>query len=79
MTEERWKQVRNLPEVPEDVWFSFYRENGGVLEFNEFWEVFSKMLAIEPIIHCNDNIARKVSLKSSLDRLYSYYNKKFAL
>lgn len=78
MTRQRWQNIRNLKEIPLDVWFEYYKENGGFIsDIEEFKNVFYIMLSKEITIKNSKGEYVSVNLRTSLNRLYEYYNNKF--
>jgi len=76
MTQQRWESVRALREVPMDVWFEYYQENGGVLQRDQFDRLFPEMLKAG-MIRTTKGLLVSISLNTAINRLYDYYNKKF--
>lgn len=78
MTAQRWEQIRNLKEVPVDVWHEYYLEVGGYIQDREmFWQIFADLLASNSYIRNSKGTLVRLTLNTALRRLYDYYNQKF--
>jgi hypothetical protein len=78
MTKERFIEVTKMPEVPMDVWFEYYKDRGGVLDFEEFKKVFTTFLWNESIVTVR-GVQKHITLRSALNNFYQYYKTKFNL
>jgi len=77
MTKQRWEQVRELEELPMEIFWEYYQERGGKLkDFSTFRNVFEKAITQGMRIVTPDKV-RVVTLNSALGNVYSYYNNKF--
>lgn len=76
MTKDEWLETRKKPEIPMDVWFSFYKEKGGKADRNFFEEMFARAIFQEPIFV---KLGKKVTFASCLRNLFNYYNTKFGV
>lgn len=79
MTKEEWQQVREQPQISRDVWFSFYKEKGGVLDnIDDFWRTF-RTVVDNKMIFINDTGQRQVTLDSAMKNMFTYYDTKFGI
>lgn len=76
MTKEQWLLTREKPEIPMDVWFSFYKEKGGIADVSLFEKMFTNAIFQEPVFL---RIQKKVTFASCLNKLFTHYNEKFGL
>lgn len=78
MTKQRWEAIKNLKEIPMDVWFEYYIENGGkVNNLLVFTHLFTRILFADDLVRNSTGRLVDVNFKTALNRLYSYYNDKF--
>lgn len=78
MTKQEWLKIRTLKEIPKQIWFSFYREKGGIIDnLEDFWKAFVEILSTQMMIF--PQTQKRLTFKSALNQLYSYYNSKFEL
>lgn len=79
MTKDRWQVVKNLQEVPMDVWFDYYKENGGKSDDMVAFEVaFSNMVMGRGIVENSKGHIVYINFNTALSRLYEFYNNKFS-
>lgn len=76
MTKEQWLLTREKPEIPMDVWFSFYKEKGGVADMHLFEQMFVNGIFQKPVFV---KLGKQVTFASCLNNLFAHYNKKFNL
>ncbi len=75
MTKDRWQVVRNLQEVPMDVWFEYYKEKGGATAAQDVFEkAFVNFIAVKFLA---PNGWVYPNFRGALNRLYKFYNEKF--
>ncbi len=61
-----------------DVWFEYYRENGGYLEDIDMFErFFVKMATERPIFTKPDGSHITANYETAVHRLFWYYDQKF--
>ncbi len=78
MTAQRWEHVRTLKEVPIDVWFEYYRDCGGTLQYESaFARLFGEIISRNTMIKNSKGNLVQVNFATALNRLYEYYNNKF--
>lgn len=76
MTKERYLEIRDREEIPKEVWYEYYKERGGVLGEDEFWQNFVKAI-FSRLVVVNRNGPKQIDLKTALESFYGYYNRKF--
>jgi hypothetical protein len=81
MTREEWVKVKGEPYVPLGVWFSYYRENGGLIEDPvEFETQFDEVVSQHPIfLDKNTGLLMHVTPDTARKRLFDYYDSIFGL
>lgn len=78
MTKEQYLLIKEKPEIPMDIWYDFFLERGGSnIGLSKFTEAFTNVLLGVNIIKPSG--IKHVSLKTSLDKFYKYYNHKFSV
>lgn len=79
MTKEQWLAIRELEEIPKEVWFEFYKEQGGLIDnIDIFFQMFSEIVAQQAIMIKNMK-PWYVNFNTALSSLYSHYNTKFKI
>ena len=79
MTKEEWIKVRQEPYIPLGVWFSYYRETGGIIDDPvEFESRFEEILQEHPILYNNGTLVH-ITFETARGRLYNYYDLIFGL
>jgi len=80
MTEEQYLMVRDLPEIPMEIWYMYYRERGGTMtSFDDFKTAFAAFVWNQATMEGSDGSMKQITLKSAYDNFYRYYNEKFRL
>lgn len=78
ITRERWIIVREMEELPADVWHEYYLEKGGSIKgFSPFWQIFVEYVLGLTRVDIAKN--KELSFDSAIRRLHRYYNEKFKL
>jgi hypothetical protein len=78
MTREKWLQTRSEPEIPMELWFSFYQERGGSLEFDEFKKYFSIIIQGR-MVTGTDGSMKYVNYETARNKLTEYYDDVYGL
>ncbi len=79
MTREEWIKVRAEPYIPLGVWFSYYRENGGLISDPIFFEErFNKLLSDKPI-YLYGGYLMHLTPETAKNRLFGYYDTLFGI
>jgi hypothetical protein len=76
MTKEQWLTVRNQPEIPMDVWFSFYKEKGGIADRALFDQMFVRGIWEQPIFV---KLGKKITFEGCIRKIHDHYNAKFGV
>ena len=77
MTKQRWEQVRQLEELPMDVFWEYYQEHDGIIkDFTTFKNSFEKYLHMGFKALINHHV-KPINFTCALDRVYQYYNNKY--
>ena len=80
MTLDQYKTIRDLPEIPMEAFFDYYKERGGTLtDFSKFNEILTTFMWNDSIVTGSGGIPKKVTHHSVLNNFYNYYNQKFGL
>lgn len=79
MTKEEWIHVKKQPYIPLGVWFSYYKERGGIIEdAMEFEQYFNKIMRDTPI-YVRHGSVRHITPETAKYNLFSYYDSIFDL
>ncbi len=76
MTKEKYLEVRDMTEIPKEIWYKYYKERGGMVDEDKFWEAFVKSLVSKMVVVNRDG-PKQIDFKTALDSFYGYYNRKF--
>ena len=80
LTKEEWEHWREMPNIPIDVWFSFYREKGGYLEdINEFSNIFLTFVNNRATVKGSDGQMKEITPSGAFGKMREYYDAKFGL
>lgn len=80
LTKEEWEHWREMPNIPIDVWFSFYREKGGYLDnIEDFTNIFLTMVNNRMIVEGSDGVMKEISARSAFSKMKEYYDVKFGI
>ena len=79
MTKDEWTKVRAEPYIPLGVWFSYYRETGGLIDDPIFFEQeFNRLLEDRPI-YLYGGYIMQLTPETARRRLFNYYDSIFGL
>lgn len=78
MTETKWLEIKQLKEIPAEVWYEYYREMGGNFGFEYFWEKF-QVAIVNELTTIGKTPVRRMTFQTSLNRLYNFYNKQHGI
>ena len=76
MTKEEWINLKTKEEIPLEIFYTYYTEMGGSLNFQDFQTFFVSLLTSPIAFSYNNKI---INYETSIKRLYNYYDKKFDL
>lgn len=80
LTKEEWEHWREMPNIPIDIWFSFYKEKGGYLDnIEDFTDIFITMINNSMVVEGSDGVMKEVSARSAFNKMKEYYDTKFGI
>lgn len=80
LTKEEWEHWREMPNIPIDVWFSFYKEKGGHLEsVDEFTQVFLTLVNNSMVVTNSDGVKKQITAATAWEKMKVYYDNKFGI
>ncbi len=80
LTKEEWEHWREMPNIPIDVWFSFYREKGGYVDnVDDFTNIFLTLVNNNMIVTGTDGTDKRISAGSAWNNMKPYYDHKFGI
>ena len=80
ITKEEWEHWREMPNIPIDVWYSFYQEKGGLLDnLEDFTQIFLTMVNNKMIVVGSEGGMKEVSAESAFRKMKEYYDAKFEI
>lgn len=78
MTKEEYLKIREQPEIPMPIWFEYYQERGGLLDYEEFVKTFTTFTWNQSVVRSRFGL-KQITLNSALRNFFEYYNQKFGL
>lgn len=80
LNKEEWEHWREMPNIPIDIWFSFYKEKGGYLDnIEDFTDIFITMINNRMTVEGSDGVMKEVSARSAFGKMKEYYDTKFGI
>ena len=80
LTKENWEHWREMPNIPIDVWFSFYKEKGGILDdVVEFTKIFITFINNKATVQGSDGVMKEITPQGAFKKMKEYYDAKFGL
>lgn len=80
LTKEEWEHWREMPNIPIDVWFSFYKEKGGYLEdVQQFTQIFLTLVNNQSTVMGSNGIMKEITPQGAFGKMKEYYDKKFGI
>lgn len=80
LTKEEWDHWREMPNIPINVWYSFYKEKGGYVDtLEQFTEIFLSMVNNRMTVQGSDGVMKEVSAQSAFKKMKEHYDAKFGI
>lgn len=77
MTKQRWEQVRQLDELPIDVYWEYYQEKGGIVKDYTIFKRLLEQAMFQRVRVLTKKGIRSITHHSALQSVYKYFNNKF--